>query len=234
MGISFLAAVDTELLHMFNNSNSLFLDSMAQILTSGFTWAALYIALIFLIIKNNETMVQIWLAIGCAVLCVMLAGGVDDLIVKPLAGRLRPTYDPAVKYTLHIVDGIYGGGKYSFFSAHAANTFSLALFLCYMVRSKALGVALVTWSAVNCWTRLYLGVHYPSDILVGLAWGAVVATLVYLLYRHLYRKLSPNQNYISTQFTSTGYSRSDINWVLSVLMLIYIYILCRSVAAIYQ
>lgn len=233
MGIPFLATIDTELLHWFNGSSSLFLDSMSQILTSGFTWSALYVALAFIVIKNNDTMAQIWLAIGCVFLCVLLAGGVDDLIVKPLAARLRPTYDPMMKYTIHIVNGVHGGGRYSFFSAHAANTFAIALFMCYMVRSRLLSVSLILWSAINCWTRLYLGVHYPSDILVGLVYGAAVATLVFFLYRHLYRKISSNQTYISTQYTRTGYSRNDIHMVVTVLMLIYIYVLCRTVATVY-
>lgn len=220
---------DLGVLQFFNSSSSLFYDNFAQVLTNGLTWIPLYLALIYLVIKNNETMTQISLAIGCVLLCVALSGGVDDLIVKPLVGRLRPTYDPLVKYSIDIVDGLHGGGQYSFFSAHAANTFTIAMFFALMVRSRLLSAGLFAWSLVNCWTRLYLGVHYPSDILVGLLWGGVVATLVYLVYYRTYRRISPALNYVSTQYTSTGYSRSDIDMVMTILMFTFLYTVLKTI-----
>lgn len=220
---------DLGVLQFFNSSSSLFYDNFAQVLTNGLTWIPLYLALIYLVIKNNETMTQISLAIGCVLLCVALSGGVDDLIVKPLVGRLRPTYDPMVKYSIDIVDGLHGGGQYSFFSAHAANTFTIAMFFALMVRSRLLSAGLFAWSLVNCWTRLYLGVHYPSDILVGLLWGGVVATLVYLVYYRTYRRISPALNYVSTQYTSTGYSRSDIDMVMTILMFTFLYTVLKTI-----
>ena len=220
---------DLGVLQFFNSSSSLFYDNFAQVLTNGLTWIPLYLALIYLVIKNNETMTQISLAIGCVLLCVALSGGVDDLIVKPLVGRLRPTYDPLVKYSIDIVDGLHGGGQYSFFSAHAANTFTIAMFFALMVRSRLLSAGLFAWSLVNCWTRLYLGVHYPSDILVGLLWGGVVATLVYLVYYRTYRRISPALNYVSTRYTSTGYSRSDIDMVMTILMFTFLYTVLKTI-----
>lgn len=220
---------DLGILQFFNNSSSLFYDNFAQVLTNGLTWIPLYLALIYLVIKNNETMAQISLAIGCVLLCVALSGGVDDLIVKPLVGRLRPTFDPQVKYSIDIVDGLHGGGQFSFFSAHAANTFAIATFFALMVRSRLLSMGLFVWSLANCWTRLYLGVHYPSDILVGLLWGSVVATIVYLIYYRTYRRISPALNYVSTQYTSTGYSRSDIDMVMTILMFTYLYTILKTI-----
>ena len=80
-----------------------------------------------------------------------------------------------------VVDG-YRGGNYGFFSAHAANTFSLAVFFSLLARNRLLTCFLVGWSLVNCWTRMYLGVHYPGDILAGLLWGALVGVAVYRMY----------------------------------------------------
>jgi undecaprenyl-diphosphatase len=76
----------------------------------------------------------------------------------------------------------YRGGNYGFFSAHASNTFSIALFFSLLMRRRWLVVTLVCYSLVNCWTRLYLGVHYPGDITVGLIWGSIVGYCVYRLY----------------------------------------------------
>lgn len=223
---------DLGILHFFNGSNSLFYDTLVQVLTSGFTWIPLYLALFYLVIKNNETMVQIGLAIGCAVLCVVLSGGIDDMIVKPLVARLRPTVDPHVKFTIDIVNGITEAKQFSFFSAHAANTFTIAAFFALLVRSRLLNAALFTWALLNGWTRLYLGVHYPSDVLIGILWGCVVAVLVYWFYFRTYRRISPALNYVSSQYTVTGYNRGDINMVLTVLMFTYLYAVVRTVVII--
>ena len=72
------------------------------------------------------------MVMGAAVLCVVLAGMVDDMIVKPTIARWRPTRDPEIGMLVDIVDG-YRGGRYGFFSAHAANTFSIAIFFCWLV-----------------------------------------------------------------------------------------------------
>ena len=223
---------DLGILHFFNGSNSLFYDTLVQVLTSGFTWIPLYLALFYLVIKNNETMVQIGLAIGCAVLCVVLSGGIDDMIVKPLVARLRPTVDPYVKFTIDIVNGITEDKQFSFFSAHAANTFTIAAFFALLVRSRLLNAALFTWALLNGWTRLYLGVHYPSDVLIGILWGCVVAVLVYWFYFRTYRRISPALNYVSSQYTVTGYNRGDIDMVLTVLMFTYLYAVVRTVVII--
>ena len=223
---------DLGILHFFNGSNSLFYDTLVQVLTSGFTWIPLYLALFYLVIKNNEPMVQIGLAIGCAVLCVVLSGGIDDMIVKPLVARLRPTVDPHVKFTIDIVNGITEATQFSFFSAPAANTFTSAAFFALLVRSRLLNAALFTWALLNGWTRLYLGVHYPSDVLIGILWGCVVAVLVYWFYFRTYRRISPALNYVSSQYTVTGYNRGDIDMVLTVLMFTYLYAVVRTVVII--
>ena len=130
---------------------------------------------------------SIALILCSAALCYLLAGAVDDGIVKPIVARWRPTHDPVIGWQVDVVDG-YRGGNFGFFSAHASNTFSIAVFFSLLVRSRLLTVSLVSWSLVNCWTRLYLGVHYPGDILCGLFWGGGVGMLVFLLNRkHIYK-----------------------------------------------
>ena len=109
-----------------------------------------------------------------------------------------------------------------------ANTFSIAVFFCLLVRSRVLSVALVVWSLVNCWTRIYLGVHYPGDILCGLLWGGLVGAAVYWAYTMVGGKAKAAQNFISSQYTSTGYQHSDVNVVMLVLSLTFIYALVRA------
>ncbi len=200
-------------------SDSAVLDHVALTMTNALVWIPLYLALLYLIIKNNSSMPQICLCIACAVLCVVLSSILSNVIVKPLVERPRPCNTPEVMYLAQIA-GNLRSKDFSFFSSHAANTMSLAVFFTLLVRSRALSVALVLWSLLNCWTRLYLGQHYVTDILAGLLCGIAMGLLSYLLFRRLFRRLSPSHSFISTHYTRSGYSQLDIDTVLSVLMLV--------------
>ena len=227
LDIQTFLANDRLVLSWFNGSNSVFLDGWMSALTSGFTWLALYASLFYLVVKNNETMGQIMLVVGCALACVGLADIMADVIVKPLVERWRPSNDPIFKYDVSVVEG-YRGTSYGFFSAHAANTFSLALFFCMLVRSRVLSVALVLWSFVNCYTRMYLGLHYPSDIVCGLLWGSVCAIGVYYFYLRVSRRMFGEDNYVSTQYTSTGYRLCDVYIVVFVLVSTFLITLFKA------
>lgn len=215
MTLESIIEFDQQLLLWFNGSDSLFLDRMSDMLTWGFTWTPLFLALFFLVVKNNETMPQIVLVTCCAGLCILLADGMADGIVKPLVARPRPAMDPYLKYLVDVVDGHRGSG-FSFFSAHAANTMSLAVFFSMLVRNRLFTVVMVLWSLLNCWTRLYLGLHYPVDIVCGLLWGIVSGLISYVVYHKFYYKISPKINYISSHYTSSGYSMADIDMVIVV------------------
>ena len=222
-----LTDIDRSVLAFFNGSDSLFVDNLAVILTSGLTWIPLYLSLLYVVIKNNETMKQIMLVIGCVILSIVLSDGVADFIVKPMVERLRPSNDPLIKYTVNVVEGIRGN-SYSFFSAHASNTFCIAMFFSLLVRNKVFVVTMVSWSLINCWTRMYLGLHYPSDILVGLIWGGVPGSLAYYIYIKSYLRIYKDFNYISSRYTSTGYNRFDADIVLLVLILTLLFAITKA------
>ena len=218
MNVAQLIEFDKHLLLALNGSDSLFLDGLVKTLTTATTWIPLYASLLYLVIKNNDSLQKVLLIVACALSCVFLAGSLDDMFVKPMVGRWRPTHDADIGILVDTVNG-YRGGRFGFFSAHASNTFSLAIFFALLVRSRVLSVTLVVWSLINCWTRVYLGVHYPGDIVVGLLWGAIVATLVwYVHYRVSRTVLTDVGDFISSQFTSTGYQKTDIDAVVCVFL----------------
>lgn len=133
--IEFLQDIDRELLLGINGSDSLYLDRLVRTLTNGLTWIPLYLSLFYMVMKNNDNFRRLLLVLGGAGLCVLLAGTVDDEIIKPLVARWRPTHDPQIGILVDIVDG-YRGGKYGFFSAHASNTMSIATFFCWLARDR--------------------------------------------------------------------------------------------------
>lgn len=110
-------------------------------------------------------------------------------IIRPAVQQLRPTNpDNPVSAMLHIVRG-YIGGKYGFPSCHAANSFAIAVFSTLWFQRKWMAVVLVAWALLECYTRLYLGVHYPSDIVFGMAIGSLIAYIVYILSKRIYSHL---------------------------------------------
>lgn len=228
MHIDYLIELDQQVLSFFNGSDNPLLDGLVITLTSGLTWIALYVALLLVVIKNNQTMSQIMLVIGSALLCVVIADGLADFVAKPLVARWRPTNDPVIKYTIDTVNNLREG-NHGFFSAHAANTMSLAVFFSLLMKSRRVTIALLGWSLLNGWTRLYLGVHYPGDVVVGIVWGVLTGIVVYSVYSRIYRKFSTGNRYVSTYYTKSGYERSDMNLILNILFLTLAYAFIRGI-----
>ena len=120
----------------------------------------------------------------CVVMIIAIAAavGLSDFIasgiLKDLVARPRPTRVPELEGVLHLVNG-YKSGQYGFVSSHAANTMACGLLFSLIWRKKIATVGMMLWVAVNCYSRMYLGVHYPSDILGGLIVGALMAVVAY-------------------------------------------------------
>lgn len=226
MNYSTLYAADKTLLMVFNGSHCPFVDRLAVTLTCGYMWIPLYIALLLLVINNHKTMAQISLVISMALLAIVLSEGMADLIVKPLVARLRPIHDTLMQDSVQVVNN-YRAEGYSFFSAHASNTMAVAVFFSLLVKDRLFACTLITWALVNCWTRLYLGVHYPSDIIVGVVWGSVSGLFAYTIYNKVKdtRRLSVSDNAATTDM---AYRRSDINTVICVMALLVIFAIIFS------
>lgn len=226
MNYSTLYAADKTLLMVFNGSHCPFVDRLAVTLTCGYMWIPLYIALLVLVINNHKTVAQISLIIGMALLAIVLSDGMADLIVKPLVARLRPIHDTLMQDSVQIVNN-YRAEGYSFFSAHASNTMAVAVFFSLLVKDRLFACTLITWALVNCWTRLYLGVHYPSDIIVGVVWGSVCGLFAYTIYN----KVKDTRRVMASDDAATtdmAYRRSDINRVICVMALLVIFAIIFS------
>ena len=185
--LEFITNIDTQLTLFLNGSDSVMLDTIAVTATKTGTWIPLGIVLLYVLMRMKNWKNAL-LVILCVAIAITLADQMASGIFKPLVARLRPSHTPELQGVIDLV-GDYRGGRYGFFSSHAANTCAVAVFLSLLFRKRVFTVAICSWAMVNSWTRLYLGVHYVGDITVGLIWGAFVGWMVFRLYRFLTLKV---------------------------------------------
>jgi undecaprenyl-diphosphatase len=156
---------DKKLLLFLNSFHLPWLDPVMLYVTKTLFWLPLYALLIFLIFKNYKK--QGWYILLGVAITVLLADQITSSLMKPFFARLRPSHEPSLLGLVHLVNG-YKGGLYGFASSHAANTFGTALFVWLALKPfyKWIGWIFL-WATLMTYTRIYLGVHYPGDILVG-------------------------------------------------------------------
>lgn len=174
--IQSLNLFDTGLLLFFNSMHNSFFDGFMYGFTQILVWVPLYISVIYVLIKTKK-FDALWLILSL-VLCVVICDQISSGIIKNTVQRLRPSHEPSLNGMVHLVNG-YTGGRFGFVSSHAANTFGFALMSALLVRKRNFTVMIVVWSLINCYSRIYLGVHYPFDIAGGLLVGTLAALVCY-------------------------------------------------------
>ena len=172
-----------------NGSDSAFLDRFMWIFTGKAVWLPLaFLILLVLIYKKNwRESLLILLAI---VLVVTLRDQIASHVCKPVFTRFRPTHHPDFMDQVKTVFG-YRGGLYGFISSHAANAFGFATLMALIMRDKLFGWTIFFWAVLTAYTRVYLGVHFISDIVPGAISGVFFGYLVYKLYSFSRSKLLP-------------------------------------------
>lgn len=178
-----LDAWDRQALIFLNQFHADGLDPVVFYVTRTDFWIPLYAVLLYLIFKNYGK--QGWLVVVGIAVSILLTDQITSGFMKPYFERLRPSQNPELEGMLHLVNG-YRGGLYGFASSHAANTTGIALFMFLLFRSKYRYIGLMfAWAGIMCYTRIYLGVHYPGDILVGIAVGLVSGYAAFKFYEWL-------------------------------------------------
>ena len=183
---------DTELFYLINSQRNLFFDYLFGFLSHNLSFViAILLAVIFLSIKKFNK--HFWILLVLVALSFLLADRISVLCFKDVFQRLRPSHAlegvNLVKLSSWNLISDYKGGLYGFVSSHAANAFSLAtIFAVLGKKYKLLPILIYSWAILVGYSRIYCGVHYPSDVIVGGILGIGIGLLIVMLYKLVLKK----------------------------------------------
>lgn len=177
-----LSTIDSRFFLFLNGLHVGWMDKVMLLITDMWVWFPLYLLLIYWTVKQyGKRCWWVFLAVGVVVLC---SDQLASHVCKPLFQRLRPCYNADFQGLIYLPKGL-AGGKYGFVSSHAANTFAVATFLTPALRSFRPWTAIVLffWAFLSSYSRIYIGFHYPGDIVAGVVLGVLVGMVVWKLFQ---------------------------------------------------
>ena len=211
MDLQRLIDIDKQMMLTLNGSNSLYMDGVMKIYTSTVVWIPVALLLLFVVMKNNSPRGTI-LSVFAVALTIVATDQVSSHLIKPLVARLRPCNDPTI---MHLIDTFnnYRSAGYSFTSSHACNSFGIFAIVSLIVRNRTLSLSLLLWACINSYSRIYLGVHFPGDILCGAIIGSVIGVVIYLIYAFVRKRVEFTSERITANYTRSGYLVTDVQWI---------------------
>lgn len=186
-----LLELDTELLLFLNEMGDTSWDYLWSYLSRTLSWITIPIYGISLLLSYrlfDLKKMALVIIIGGALL---LTTEYLSIFIKEIVQRPRPCYNPEINDILRIVPK-YCGGNYGYFSAHAINSFAFASYFALLFQNsyKYVSVILLIWALLVSYSRIYLGVHYPSDVFTGIVFGVLLAYLANRIYKIILRRLA--------------------------------------------
>jgi undecaprenyl-diphosphatase len=156
-------------------------------------WVPLYLAILIAIGKKykRKFLVMILFITIAAVLADQFS-----VLFKNLFERLRPCHEPELQGIVHLVKGECGG-LYGFVSSHASNSFNVALLSLLFVKKRWFTLCIILWAAIVGYSRIYLGVHYPGDVICGSLLGSLIGWGIYSLYKLTDNEILQHQTYFT-------------------------------------
>jgi len=184
--LNYLNQIDTELFLIMNGWHNHLFDILMVYVSSMLFWLPFYIFLFYLLIREYKWNSLILLLFTA--LLITLTDQSSVQLFKNVFQRLRPCHNPDIQAMVHTVE--YCGGLYGFVSSHATNYFGIIVFVSGLLKNryKWLPWVLVIWGLLIIYSRIYLGVHYPGDVIAGAILGSVIGWMVLWLYRYTDKK----------------------------------------------
>lgn len=184
--LEFLDQVDKDLLLFLHHQSSPFLDVAMVAITEKYNWIPLYLLLIFALIRQFRW--QAVYSMAAVILLVILSDQLTSGFMKPFFGRFRPCHDPEIGHLIRIIRRC--GGEFGFVSSHAANSFSVSTFFILLFHKSHRYIWwLLIWPLLFSYSRIYLGVHYPLDVLGGALVGIGLGWMMYRATEKLSEKV---------------------------------------------
>ncbi len=180
-----LVQLDTELFLYLNNLGNTSWDGFWMFYTTKFNWIPFYAVLAYLMYKRLNTKMFL-LTLLVIALMITFTDQITNVFKKVLVMRLRPCHNDEIQGMFRLVKE-YCGGRYGYFSGHASNSMAIAVFTSLMLRAKYkyLPYLMIVWALAMGYSRIYIGVHYPLDVLSGMLFGALSGFVFYRLDRYL-------------------------------------------------
>jgi undecaprenyl-diphosphatase len=178
--------LERNLFFFLNGSDSAFWDHFFWFYSGKWIWLPFYLCFLFVFIYKRR-LKETGLILLSLALLILLCDQISSGFFKPVFHRFRPTHHPDFQDEVKILFG-YRGGLYGFISSHAANAFGFAVFIALLFRNRLLTGTMLLFASINAYSRVYMGVHFISDIIAGALTGTLVAFAVYYLYRFFRKK----------------------------------------------
>ncbi len=183
--MEFLKQIDQELFLFLNGIHSPFWDIVMYWISYKFTWIPLYLTTLGYFIYKQKT--KSILSIIIVVSTIVFADQMSVHLFKDVFLRYRPCHNLEIQNMVHILHG-HCGGQYGFVSSHSSNAFGFAIITTLIIQNRKISIILIIWAIVVSYSRIYLGVHYPSDIFGGAILGTATAIALYSLYKTISKK----------------------------------------------
>ena len=175
-----LLPFENDLFFAINGSDSVFWDNAMWTYTGVMTWVPMIFIILYIAFKNQQLKEGL-LVLGSIALVLLFSSLVSAILFKPTFQRYRPSHHPDYKDLVKILND-FRGGDYGFISGHATNSFGLAFFFSRLFRNRFVTISIMFWATLNSYSRIYLGVHFISDIVAGFVIGMLIGLLVYEVY----------------------------------------------------
>lgn len=184
-----LLEFDKNLMLAINGCHNGFLDILMPFVTHRYTGIPIYLGIAFLIFYKRNVKAAL-IIFGAVVVTFALCDSLSVALFKETVQRLRPCWNPETEHLVRMLEG--KGGQYGFVSSHAANLFGLAVITSLLLNKRWYTVFIFSWAVVIGYSRIYVGKHYPLDIICGALFGALIGFIIYKITLYICKKTKIN------------------------------------------